>query len=153
MRLALILHHIAPASVARIQNKLSFCDSTADLVEDYLIYIDLECSRGARIAPTLLNLDPSSIPGLNEQRAEMTQFVKYGAFLRTLSSHQNMAIIALQGEEISAPHMHAPSTVTAGNDLLFHSAGRSSHVRSSPKMWRRDVQAPDLTAMTLYYGP
>ncbi|EYB87501.1 hypothetical protein Y032_0261g543 [Ancylostoma ceylanicum] len=32
-----------------------------------------------------------------------------------------MAIIALQGEEISASHMHAPSTAADGDDLPSHS--------------------------------
>ncbi|EYB81820.1 hypothetical protein Y032_0373g173 [Ancylostoma ceylanicum] len=64
-----------------------------------------------------------------------------------------MAIIALQGEEISALHRQAPSTAANGDDLLYNSAGRSSQVRSPPQMWRRDVQAHHLTAMTLYYGP
>ncbi|EYC17576.1 hypothetical protein Y032_0030g2147 [Ancylostoma ceylanicum] len=64
-----------------------------------------------------------------------------------------MAIIALQGEEIIASHRHAPSTARNDDDLLSHSVGKSSHVQSSPPMWRRDVQAHHLTAMTLYYGP
>ncbi|EYB81400.1 hypothetical protein Y032_0384g396 [Ancylostoma ceylanicum] len=64
-----------------------------------------------------------------------------------------MAIIALQGEEISASHRHAPSTAGNGDDILSHSVRRSSHVQSSPHMWRRDVQAHHLTTMTLYYGP
>ncbi|EYB81453.1 hypothetical protein Y032_0384g416 [Ancylostoma ceylanicum] len=64
-----------------------------------------------------------------------------------------MAIIALQRGEVSASHMHAPSTAADGDDLPSHSVGRLSRVRSSPHMWRRDVQAPDLTAMTLHYGP
>ncbi|EYB83050.1 hypothetical protein Y032_0344g3082 [Ancylostoma ceylanicum] len=37
----------------------------------------LRSTREARgIAPTLLNLNPSSTQGLNERKAEMTQFVK-----------------------------------------------------------------------------
>ncbi|EYC19245.1 hypothetical protein Y032_0025g1264 [Ancylostoma ceylanicum] len=55
-----------------------------------------------------------------------------------------MAITALQGEEISAFHLHAPSTAADLDDLLPHSVGRSS-----PHLWRRDVQAHDLTTMAL----
>ncbi|EYB92715.1 hypothetical protein Y032_0191g1331 [Ancylostoma ceylanicum] len=32
--------------------------------------------RGARIAPTLLNLNPSSIPGLNERKADSVRQIR-----------------------------------------------------------------------------
>ncbi|EYB83550.1 hypothetical protein Y032_0333g2803 [Ancylostoma ceylanicum] len=49
--------------------------------------------------------------------------------------------------------MHAPGTAADGDGLPIRGVGKLSRLRSLPHMWRRDVRAHDLTAMTLYYGP
>ncbi|EYC26275.1 hypothetical protein Y032_0010g1058 [Ancylostoma ceylanicum] len=97
-------------------------------------------------------------PRVGEDRANQrhdVDRVRLGQFIQdaTYQTHQNMTIITLQGEEISASHLYPASTAADGDDLLSHSAERPSHVLVSPKMWRRDVQVPDLTAITLYYWP